>query len=505
MRSVIDIEVRDEKFKEFIRQFDAYQDNLKSQGGLWTKQGTAIKGANAQLKSLASLADELADGVGTANKNQEKFRKSTDQSSRSMAGLARSTMQVSKGILSATTMLLKWSGIAGAIGGLLGAGGLFGLSRLSSNIANQQKTASGLGVTYGAGQAFGPSFGRFLDSPSGLLSKMAEYKSSAKGMGEFAKMGIAGAENKSPDELAIEAMRNAREFYKNTPKNLLQNYSEAYGYSGLFNTEELRRLGTSKDLESRIGRFGSEKKKLNLMGGTTSPYQNFSDQMSFSGAGIEATFGKALVALVPQLTKLSEALRKATDSFMRSDIVKAALNSLATGIGELAGYLNSPQFLNDMDEFLETMQQLGRGLKKIVGAIPGVDMGPSEGLQIRQAERTYRLPKGSLQRLKETAFNGITTQGNFGGWADWMGRAMSGGMSESRIREGIINYVFGRNKLTGASLYPTSAADMGIPGSAGHRWTTEKMRAVDRAVIEIKTVNVTGGNAATSINGMVPQ
>lgn len=504
MRSIIDIEVQDEKFKEFVRQFDAYQDNLKSQGGLWDKQGKAIKGANAQLKSLAALADELSEGIDSANKNQEKLRKSTDQSNRSMSNLARNTRDVAKGILSATTMLLKWSGIATAIGGLLGAGGLFGMNRLAGNISSQQKSASGLGITYGASKAFGPAFNRFLDDPQGLLQKMAEYKSSSAGMAEFAKMGITGYESKSPDELAIEVMKRASEFYKKTPKNLLSNYAEAYGFSGVLNLEELRLLGTTKDMDSQIGVFGSEKKRLNLMGGVTSPFQDYTDQMAFSGAAIEATFGKALSGLVPQLTRLSEAFRKAVDVFMRSDLVKGALDSLEKGLGNLAGYLTSPQFLNDMDEFLETTQKLAQGFKKILGTIPGIDMGPSEGLQMRRAERNFGLPSGSLEKFRKIIQPNGYSMSEYVNQASMTASVLAnpGRMREGALREYLGNLIAGQD-------YKRLKSSVGAPGERGYearlRYTREVDAAVNRGLIELQVINATGGNAAVSLNGMVAQ
>lgn len=504
MRSIIDIEVRDEKFREFVRQFDAYQDMLKAQGGLWTKQGTAIKGANAQLKSLSSMADELAEGVGAANKNQEKFRKSTDQSNRSMSNLARSTKEVTKGILGATTMLLKWSGITTAIGGLLGAGGLFGINRLAGNISGQQKFSSGVGISYGASQAFGPAFNRFLDSPDSLLSKMAEYKSSSKGMGEFAKMGISGYESKSADELAIEVMRKAADFYKKTPKNLLSDYSGKFGYSELFSTEELRRLGTGNDLSSRIGVFGSSKRALNLAGGETGPYQNLKDSMAISGAGIEATFGRALAGLIPQLTRLSEAFRKAIDVFMRSSLVKGALDSLSDGIKIFAEYLKSPEFLNDMEEFLETMKKMALGFKKLLGFIPGVDMSPSIGLQMRKEENLRGLPRGTLARVVEA------------------GTLPGGKQSEllhGRLR--LLASIYGNPKALPVDVirsqvrtiigygYETNDPQKLRVGTPLYNDAVNRRSAVDaatnRALVELKVVNDTGGNAAVSINGMVAQ
>ena len=64
------------------------------------------------------------------------------------------------------------------------------------------------------------------------------------------------------------------------------------------------------------------------------------------------------MGLAAQLEKLSKAIDKTLSAFLKSDVVKSAIDSLGKGIGELAGYLNSPEFLNDMDEFLETMQKL---------------------------------------------------------------------------------------------------------------------------------------------------
>ena len=163
---------------------------------------------------------------------------------------------------------------------------------------------------------------------------MYEYQTSAAGGAEFAKLGIKGYENKSPDQLAIEVMRKAKDFYKTTPQNLLQNYAENFGYSALFSPDELRRLGVSKDLESQVGSYGRNKRELEVSG--AGAYQDFKDAMSVGGAKIEGAFGSALSGLTAQLTKLTSAFAKAVSVFLRSDLVGVLVGFL---VGDLEGVL----------------------------------------------------------------------------------------------------------------------------------------------------------------------
>lgn len=504
MRSIIEIDVETGNFLRFKEMFDQYQKSLQKTNQEWGSIGKKIGSAKSGLAKLAAESDKLVKDWSKADTYAKKFTLSLKVADRSVSSVAKGTGIIAKNITAASLALLKWSGITTAIGGLLGAGGLFGINRLAGNISGQQKFSSGVGISYGASQAFGPAFNRFLDSPDSLLSKMAEYKSSSKGMGEFAKMGISGYESKSADELAIEVMRKAADFYKKTPKNLLSDYAGKFGYSELFSTEELRRLGTSKDLSSRIGVFGSSKRSLNLAGGETGPYQNLKDTMAISGAGIEATFGRALAGLIPQLTKLSEAFRKAIDVFMRSDLVKGALGSLSDGIKTFAEYLKSPEFLNDMDEFLETMKKMALGFKKLLGFIPGVDMSPSIGLQMRKEERLRGLPSGTLAKAiaagtlpggKQSA----SLPGSLGFLASIYGnpQALPVDVIRSQVRAIIGN---GYDNLDPRKLRV---------GTPVYNDAVNRRSAVDaatnRALVELKVINDTGGNAAVSINGMVAQ
>ena len=503
MRSILDIEVRDEKFNEFLRKFNTYQDALKSQGGHWSAQGAAMKGANAQLKSLASLADEMAKNVGNASNNQDKFRKNTEKSDQSMQRLARSTHNVAKGILSATTALLKWSGIATAIGGLLGAGGLFGIDRMAASAAGKGRTAAGLGTTYGRNEAFGPAFRRYVD-PDSLLGNVSSAVSSYAGRGNLAKLGITDA-NRDPAEVAVDVMRKLREMWQKTPANQrTSEYFNAFGADQWMDFASLRRLGESKDFEKQSRLFRQNSKYLNMAPGVAGQYQGMLDQFSVSGSHIEKTFAEGLVGLAPQLGKLSAAIDRTIGALMKSDLAKGAIDALGKGIGELAGYLNSPEFLNDMDEFLETMQKMAQAFKKLLGMIPGVDMGKSDALQFRQAERTYGLPKGSIKSFMEKSFSGFTPAGDMGDWANYFASVMKNPKSfdQNKLRSEIGRFIFGTN-LFGGSNYQEALTTPGIPGSGAYNYNKQRLNALDKIVVEV--YNTSGGNAATSVNGTAAQ
>lgn len=511
MRSIIDIEVNTEKFKAFQAQFNKYQEALKKQGGHWDATGTAVKRTNAQFQKLADLAQTVNDDIAGAESNQDKLRKTTDKTDLSMKKLARTTYGVTKNILGATTALLKWSGVATAIGGLLGAGGLFGIDRLAASVAGKGRGASGLGVSIGQNQAFNLDFGRYVDTQN-LLGNVVEAASSYEGRGDLAKLGVTNY-NQNPADLAIEVMQRLRDKWRSTPADQrTSEYFNAFGANRFMSMKEMRRLGNAQDFSGQVSQYQRDQRALNIGGATATDYQNTKDMFSRAGLGIEKEFADTLARLNPALRKLSVAVEQATSTFLHSDAVRQAVDGLAKGIKTFADYLNSPEFSADLSDLMDSLGEVAGAIKKTAHFLVGNDSPGAQAQKAARLEQRFGLPSGSLSKIVNAGWGYGSWQSlNMGQRLDYksyenrtaanlsrLAAYATHGGNPSAIRDFVKNMILGPERIEQLKRSYT-------PGKWESGMTAQERASVSRMTTELTVFNTTGGNAAVSVSGMVAQ
>ena len=207
VKAVFDIDLRGfDKFSAFGRLYDKYEKALKSTPAAWKLVQEKIDGSRSSF-------DKLVDSMAAANvqtKLREKAQERADQLTRTAADrwrtIARSTREVAGNIGAATTSLLKWASITGIVSGLIGAGGLFGIDRLALGVAQNRRSALGLGLGYGEQQAFSANFSRLVD-PEAFLSGVAGAKFDITKLMEL--------HGEGGDDMGVEMLRPENEEAKN--------------------------------------------------------------------------------------------------------------------------------------------------------------------------------------------------------------------------------------------------------------------------------------------------
>src|ERR1700719_1657048 len=132
LRSILSVDVDDSRFKQFQTLFDKYQAQLAKTPAAWgkvSKENQAVAGQFQKMTAALMAQSTLNREQAESGKNQVK---TLSQSERLWISMSRSTKDVSKNIGSATTSLLRWTGVLGGVSGLLGAGGLFGIDRMAA-------------------------------------------------------------------------------------------------------------------------------------------------------------------------------------------------------------------------------------------------------------------------------------------------------------------------------------------------------------------------------------
>jgi predicted nucleic acid-binding protein len=347
-KSVIEIDVLDEKFKAFANLFEKYQDSLKKMPGDWQKVNASAN------QGSASLSKNLQQ----ATKNQKDLNKALGDSNYGFRNAARITGDIAKNLASSAISIAKWV----ALGSI---GGGFGLGALAGSASSVRRQAQGLGVSTGQLRSANVNLGKYID-PASTLSNIADIQGDLSRGQILTRLG--GKQGQNPADMLADVIRNATQQFKAGGQT--QQYAEAMGLTQVFTLEELRRLASlsEQELNETITQFKRDRELLNVDDASSRSWQEFFVQLKRSGNLIETSFIKNLTVLTPQLKDLSESVAKAIDGFLGSEEVKQKLKDLAT-------YIGSDEFKQAAAQFMEGLKQLGQAITWVVSSIPDVTRG----------------------------------------------------------------------------------------------------------------------------------
>ncbi|MCQ3133895.1 hypothetical protein I5945_18720 [Salmonella enterica subsp. enterica serovar Indiana] len=390
-KSIVEIDVNDDKFVSFMEKFKEYQAALDELPEAWrgaahgvsdsTKETVKAKaeaedlakafsdGANAIL-SVNSGLDRLNDNLEKAGKNQSVFNKNAGSSKGFLSAATKDAKSLAGHIKDATVSLLSWSGIVGLFTGVLGAGGLFGINRLAATTSSQRFTSLGLGTSIGALDSTAINYQRALANPTSTLGSIRDAQMDLSKRWQFQAMGINNA-NRSPDQLLPEMIRNARDIFVRNGSTLQG--AQAYGLTNFFSLDDLNRFKNMSDEEINAmeRRAQKDSRLLQITDQQAKQWQDFNVQLDYSNQSIRNTFVRGLGPLTPALTKLSDALSSAIDTVLQSLELGKWIDGLSAGIQKFGNYLASPEFSTDVDNFMTKVTRMGEIISKVVDWITG--------------------------------------------------------------------------------------------------------------------------------------
>ncbi|HEG1704150.1 TPA: hypothetical protein ACGA6F_001400 [Yersinia enterocolitica] len=390
-KSIIDIDVNDDKFQSFMEKFNEYQAALGDLPEAWrgvahgigdTEKETAkarselegvaksFSDGAAAILSINSGLDRLNDSLDKANKNQSGFNKNARAAKKFLSGATKDAKSLAGHIKDATTSLISWTSILGLFSGLIGAGGLFGINRLASGAASQRFTALGLGTTSGGLDSSAINYQRALSNPAGTLGAIRDSQLDLSKRWQFQAMGINNPDQ-DPAKLLPQMIRNARDIFVKNGSNLQG--AEAHGLTNFFTLDDLNRFKNMSDAEIDSMEKQSQKDavRLQLTDQQLKQWQDFNVQLDLSNRSIRNAFVTGLAPLAPSLGKLSDAVSGAIDTFLQSPELGKWIDGLSQGIQKFGNYLASPQFKSDVDDFMSKVERMGTLIGNVVDWILG--------------------------------------------------------------------------------------------------------------------------------------
>lgn len=390
-KSIVDIDVNDDKFVAFMERFREYQSALDDLPEAWRVAAVGIgesskqtEKAKGETKELGAEFNAVAEAILTINsgidrlntnledskKKQDEFNKSTRSAKGFLSDATKDAKSLAGHIKEATASLLSWGGIVGIFTGVLGVGGLFGINRLAATTGDQRFTSLGLGTSIGALDSTAINYQKALGNPTGTLGAIRDSQMDLSKRWTFQAMGINNPDQ-DPAKLLPQMIRNARDIFVQNGSTLQG--AQAHGLTNFFTLDDLNRFKNMSDEEitAMEKRAQQDARMLQITDQQARQWQDFNVQLDYSSRSIRNTFVRGLGPLTPQLSKLSDALSGAIDTVLKSPELGKWIDALARGIERFGNYLSSPEFTSDVLSFMDGVKRLGQSVSRLIDLFAG--------------------------------------------------------------------------------------------------------------------------------------
>lgn len=390
-KSIVDIDVNDDKFVAFMERFREYQSALDDLPEAWRVAAVGIgesskqtEKAKGETKELGAEFNAVAEAILTINsgidrlntnledskKKQDEFNKSTRSAKGFLSDATKDAKSLAGHIKEATASLLSWGGIVGIFTGVLGVGGLFGINRLAATTGAQRFTSLGLGTSIGALDSTAINYQKALGNPAGTLGAIRDSQMDLTKRWTFQAMGINNPDQ-DPAKLLPQMIRNARDIFVQNGSTLQG--AQAHGLTNFFTLDDLNRFKNMSDEEitAMEKRAQQDARMLQITDQQARQWQDFNVQLDYSSQSIRNTFVRGLGPLTPQLSKLSDALSGAIDTVLKSPELGKWIDVLARGIERFGNYLSSPEFTSDVLSFMDGVKRLGQSVSRLIDLFAG--------------------------------------------------------------------------------------------------------------------------------------
>ncbi|WP_154914087.1 lytic transglycosylase domain-containing protein [Klebsiella grimontii] len=390
-KSIVDIDVNDDKFVAFMERFREYQSALEDLPEAWRVAAVGIgegsketEKAKGEAKELGAEFNAVAEAILTINsgldrlnnnlddskKKQDEFNKSARSGKGFISDATKDAKSLAAHIKDATVSLLSWGSIVGVFSGVLGVGGLFGLNRLAATTGAQRFTSLGLGTSIGALDSTAINYQKALGNPTGTLGAIRDSQMDLSKRWTFQAMGINNPDQ-DPAKLLPQMIRNARDIFVQNGSTLQG--AQAHGLTNIFTLDDLNRFKNMSDEEitAMEKRAQQDSRMLQITDQQARQWQDFNVQLDYSSQSIRNTFVRGLGPLTPQLSKLSDALSGAIDTVLKSPELGKWIDALAGGIKKFGDYLASPDFTSDVNDFMSGVKKMALAVMDVIRVFTG--------------------------------------------------------------------------------------------------------------------------------------
>jgi hypothetical protein len=381
VKSVVDVEINTAEFERFQKLFERYQAALSKQPASWAKVNKAVEAQRSGFEAImATMLAQQALSQKRSRAEDEEERK-LSRFERTWGRIAQHSKTITRNVTDMAKAVLRWTSLSTITLGLVGAGSLFGLDRLAGAVASGRRGALGVGAGYGEYQAFGATFGRFVN-PDSFLSGVGEALINPALRPYLGAIGLTGREQQgTTGQVAVRALQHLKGLVDRTPLDQLALLLQSTGAGNLGLTDQdLRRLRAipRSELESQVRTFGPRARALEFDDRTLRAWNDFINQLEIAGKKIESAFVTGLDPLIKSgaLDKLSDGFANAVKTFASSPQLQKWMEQLASGVQLFAEYISSDKFQKDVRTFVEDIGVIAEAAAALAKRIGDLTSGP---------------------------------------------------------------------------------------------------------------------------------
>ena len=306
-RSTFSINIDDTQFTAFRNQWNQFQQIYAQHGQNWTANSTQSQLLHQNLLNFSNLFNM---GLQNATTKASNFQNQINTASLSWKSMAVSSKLFSHHIENATFHLIKWSTLTSLFTGLVGAGGLWGISRLAQNAALSRQLVTGMGTTYGEYYSSVINFGR-LGNIGGILGRFGERLHSIGAERQpLVSLGISDEET-DPAKAFAKALPQIKKILEATPEQGWGAVARARGWDQLgIDIPFMKTLNTlSWEEVNQIEKNQvSGIESLKLTDDQLRKWTDFKTQLDSSYQEIQTALITGLTPLIPGLKQLSDSV-----------------------------------------------------------------------------------------------------------------------------------------------------------------------------------------------------
>jgi hypothetical protein len=345
-KSIIEIDIQDEKFQAFVKDFEKLKNAQKAFGKSWDDINKKINQSDVNVKKF--------------QKTWKDLEKTAKDAGSAFSNVASVTYNIAKNVASTTLSLGKWLTIGATVGG-------FGLGGLAASASDYRKKAQGLGISTGGLRAAETTLGRYIN-PESTFANLADIQSDLSKRQIYARLGgqvgqleQGGNQLKPTTEQDLPTIiKNAVQLFNQGGKT--QQFAEATGLTQVFTMEELRRLSSlsREELSKTINSYQENRKKLAVTDQQSALWQDFWYKLRESGQTLETGFIKALQGAIPELIALSGTVTDAIIAFLKSGEMQKAIE-------DFVSYIDRGEFKEDISAVFTALRDLAEFINDTFG------------------------------------------------------------------------------------------------------------------------------------------
>ena len=350
VKSVIEIDVLDEKFKAFQAAFEKYKKSVDEQSKKWK---------------------EFNKTISEAEKRQKDFNKALQDGGQALKGAVVSTASIASNMASAAVSAAKWMAYSAVAGG-------FGLGALASSASNLRREATGYGVSTGQLRAARTYGEPYIGGIEGMLGNIQTLQTT---LTEQYKVGILGGDlNKNAYQNLIPALQRIREAKTQSGGMIDVAMNTIPGIKDVASQEQVQTIWnmTPEEYKEMMQSLQKGDQRFSMDDANYQAWRKFWTSIVAVGNDIQDKLIVSLSKLTPFLINLTEAVGDAITSFLKSDELKQ-------GLQEFTDYLKSDDGKQALRDFFVAIKMISQAIIWIVGKIPGfVNTLKEGGLSARQ-------------------------------------------------------------------------------------------------------------------------